>query len=582
MKVLHLRATIVRICIAIIVMCAGPASAALQGIPEKAKGLITECRLALDSRRYDLLEQTGKKLRRFGEVEHNKEIETLGVCAILNARISTHNSFDYKSDIALVTQRHEQYKSDGNPDLSAATAHILGKYNHFILNSYSTSLQYYLEALENHRKSSDRIGEIADLSAIAVINLHLGEESGWEYAINAYNEAKRISHNPSRYITAANLGNFLFNEEKYNDALRYLQEAESIAGDMHYEMESAYLNTFKASIYDRTGRKELAETYYRQALKAAQNPRTTRYDILYSQIQYASFLMSEKRFSEAKDILITVERMMEHLDLRTFRTQVYPLIADCMEALGEYREALAYQKKTMKETQELMSEEKEREFAVLDLRYKVSEEKRKNAAQALDLLKRKRYVEYAVGIIILLMIASLAFLLYHRKRMAAFRAIVRSHLENEESARRMKEHYEKLLNGRDSEKGNGLTDDKATDLFERLEKLMTDDHVYRQCDLSLDKTAKMLNTNRTYLSQVVNERAESFTAYVNTFRLKEAIRMLSDPESTDSLKAIGLSAGFASPSNFYSLFRKKIGMAPSVFRENARNITSEKTKPSDD
>ena len=162
--------------------------------------------------------------------------------------------------------------------------------------------------------------------------------------------------------------------------------------------------------------------------------------------------------------------------------------------------------------------------------------------------------------------------------MASLRAIVSSHLENAESGRRMKEHYEKLLAERNNEKSSGLTDDKASDLFSRLEKLMIDEHIYRQCDLSLEKTAKLLGTNRTYLSQVINEYGDSFTSYVNQFRLKEAIEILSDPDSTDSLKAIGLSVGFASPSNFYTLFRKKVGMAPSVFRENARNISSKKSR----
>ena len=107
---------------------------------------------------------------------------------------------------------------------------------------------------------------------------------------------------------------------------------------------------------------------------------------------------------------------------------------------------------------------------------------------------------------------------------------------------------------------------------------MIDEHIYRQCDLSLEKTAKLLGTNRTYLSQVINEYGDSFTSYVNQFRIKEAIEILSDPDSTDSLKAIGLSVGFASPSNFYTLFRKKVGMVPSVFRENARNISSKKSR----
>lgn len=288
--------------------------------------------------------------------------------------------------------------------------------------------------------------------------------------------------------------------------------------------------------------------------------------------------MSEKRFSEADRLLAEVEDSMSKLHLRTFRTQVYPLIAECREALGDFRGALEYQKKSMAEQKELLSEDQQREFALLDLRYKVSEEKRKNAIQSLDLLKRKQYDAIIAAIIFLLLAGCIVSIIYYKKRMASLRAIVSSHLENAESGRRMKEHYEKLLAERNNEKSSGLTDDKASDLFSRLEKLMIDEHIYRQCDLSLEKTAKLLGTNRTYLSQVINEYGDSFTSYVNQFRIKEAIEILSDPDSTDSLKAIGLSVGFASPSNFYTLFRKKVGMAPSVFRENARNISSKKSR----
>ena len=551
--------------------------AAGEQLSEKGKGLQTECRLALDARRYDLQKQAGIKLRRLGEIEHNEKEETLGICAILNAMIMTHDSTDYKSDINLLTERYRHYKSAGEADMTAATAYILGKYNHFILNAYSTSLQYYLAALENHRTAGDDIGRIADLSAIAVINLHLGDNAGWEYAVTAYDEAKRIGHNPSRYITATNLGNFLLNDRKYTEALKYIREAETIAADMHYDMENTYLNTFRASIYENLGKKSLAEQNYRDAIKSS-NQLTTNYDILYAKIKYASFLMSEKRFSEADRLLAEVEDSMSKLHLRTFRTQVYPLIAECREALGDFRGALEYQKKSMAEQKELLSEDQQREFALLDLRYKVSEEKRKNAIQSLDLLKRKQYDAIIAAIIFLLLAGCIVSIIYYKKRMASLRAIVSSHLENAESGRRMKEHYEKLLAERNNEKSSGLTDDKASDLFSRLEKLMIDEHIYRQCDLSLEKTAKLLGTNRTYLSQVINEYGDSFTSYVNQFRIKEAIEILSDPDSTDSLKAIGLSVGFASPSNFYTLFRKKVGMAPSVFRENARNISSKKSR----
>ena len=49
----------------------------------------------------------------------------------------------------------------------------------------------------------------------------------------------------------------------------------------------------------------------------------------------------------------------------------------------------------------------------------------------------------------------------------------------------------------------------------------------------------MLGTNRTYLSQIINEQTkQTFTQFVNGFRTKEAVRLLSDPDNQTPLKAI--------------------------------------------
>ena len=46
-----------------------------------------------------------------------------------------------------------------------------------------------------------------------------------------------------------------------------------------------------------------------------------------------------------------------------------------MKPLGNYRMALDYQRKYMDVNRRIMTEEKEREFSILDLRYRISEEK---------------------------------------------------------------------------------------------------------------------------------------------------------------------------------------------------------------
>lgn len=548
-------------------------AASAQNLSDKGRILENECRLAIDARRYDILLAKGQKLLRLGKVNRNKDEEVLGLCHALNARITTHDTTDCSQEIRLLEKAYPETKQTGAPETAAAIAYTLGKYHHFILNAYSNSLQYYLEALEKHRSASDAIGAVADISSIAVINLHIQEPSGWDYAIKAYEEAHKLDHKPSIYITAANIANYLYNEGKNEEAIKYFNEADQTAQGLHYDMENTYLNTFRASLLESSGQPREAENYYRKALRSS--PGTTRYDIVYARIKYAMFLKSRKRHSDTIAIMNDAEKLMDDFKMKTFLAQVYPLEAECHEALGNWRNALDYQKKAMELSRQLITEEKEREFAILDLRYRVSEEKRINAAQSLALMRRKRYSELAMAAAILLLLGAAMLWIYHRKRMASFKTIVRHHLEKAESEQRLRCHYERIINERTAPRGSCIAGDKASALFEKLESMMYDDKIYRQCDLSLDKAAQLLETNRTYLSQIVNERAESFTSYVNQFRIKEAVELLSDISNTDSLKAIGLSAGFASPSNFYSLFRKKMGMAPSVFRDNVRNISSE-------
>lgn len=548
------------------------------GLSPRGKRLVEECRLAIDGRHHEQLLEKGTALMRLGKVDGNETEEILGLCNMLNAHIVMHDTLDFTPEIERLKKFHDSDRGADNPVVVAAAAYTLGKYNHFILNAYTNSLQYYIEALEAHRKSGDEIGAVADLSAIAVINLHLGEPAGWDYAIKAYNEAKRLHHSPSVYITAANLGSFLNYEGKYEDALRYLNEAERIAGELHYTMEKAWLYTSLAYVSDKMGKTPQAEKLFQKALVPESG--TTRYDTVYARIIYATFLKDHKRYSEALALLDDSEKMMSSYGMKTFLAQLYPLAAECHEALGDYHTALDYQKKSMKLSSELLSEEKEREFAILDLRYKVSEEKRTNAELSLDVLRKKRYAELAVTLALLMLFGGAMLYVYHRKRMSAYKIIVRQHLEQIDTERRLKDQYEKLLTERreTAAKSSTPSDNKLENLFIRLEEMMQQDKIYRQCDLSLDGVAHMLGTNRTYLSQVVNDRAESFAAYVNSYRLREAVELLSDPANDDSLKSIAVSTGFASPSNFYSIFRKKMGMAPSVFRDNVRNLSQEHSR----
>ena len=84
---------------------------------------------------------------------------------------------------------------------------------------------------------------------------------------------------------------------------------------------------------------------------------------------------------------------------------------------------------------------------------------------------------------------------------------------------------------------SSLTGEKKLTLFQRLEELMREQAIYKDNQLTKDKAAELLDTNRTYLSQAINEQTGlNFTQYINQYRVNEAVRLLSDPRTRQHSK----------------------------------------------
>ncbi len=110
--------------------------------------------------------------------------------------------------------------------------------------------------------------------------------------------------------------------------------------------------------------------------------------------------------------------------------------------------------------------------------------------------------------------------------------------------------------------------------FIDLLELMQQEKPFLSGDLTLDKLAKLLNTNRTYLSQTIKENtSSSFNDFVNEYRVDEARRMLSESEFEHlSIEGIANSVGFNSKSTFNKSFKQFTGITPSYFRNSVVNV----------
>jgi AraC-like DNA-binding protein len=106
-------------------------------------------------------------------------------------------------------------------------------------------------------------------------------------------------------------------------------------------------------------------------------------------------------------------------------------------------------------------------------------------------------------------------------------------------------------------------------LKEKLIELFLHEKVYKNPDLKITQISEMLNTNRTYISKLINtEFSCTFSEFVNRYRVKEAKQLLCEESSKNySLDYIAEKSGFGSMVNFMRVFRDIEGTTPGKYRE---------------
>lgn len=111
-------------------------------------------------------------------------------------------------------------------------------------------------------------------------------------------------------------------------------------------------------------------------------------------------------------------------------------------------------------------------------------------------------------------------------------------------------------------------------LRDRLFVLFTEHEVFKNSDLRITDISSMLNTNRTYISTIINNEAGSdFRNFVNKFRVEYAKKTLQNPlKNYLSLAEIAEEAGFSSESSFYRIFRRNEGTTPNSYRLKNFNV----------
>lgn len=215
------------------------------------------------------------------------------------------------------------------------------------------------------------------------------------------------------------------------------------------------------------------------------------------------------------------------------------------------------------------------------------EVEKKNAEIALRDERFRRYMTIYAIVFVLLVGAAVSYYVHTRRRRRYYESIVRQYKSSLAREEDLKRRLDRSLSVSSNDGTNGteipavatnstksgLSDKTIDEIFTKILHEVEGNEIYRDPVVTREVFAERVGCNRTYFSEAIKRRTGmSYSRFMNSYRVRKAVEILSGPTCPDSMKELAISLGFLSTTPFYSSFKEEVGMSPMKFREISNNL----------
>ena len=465
-----------------------------------------------------------------------EEKEALSLMLLGNAY---HEKGDYPKSIDYYWEAVRIFEKIGSKNLYARTlTNIASIYN------YETS---YKKALETFQKALDIAREIKDEQMESGILLNMG----------------------SSYIRAGDTA----------QAVIYTREASDLALKTANFRNLQYSYNNLSVIY--AGKKEYdkAISLQRKILNYADT--TDNYLMSLAFINLASLYREKKDFDSALYFAHQALDASEQHGSESRIAQVYESLFTLYMAAGDSAEALKYYLKADEIKNDLFNQENSRKIMELTQQYENE--------KALLRMARMKLIRQFFIVFSIVLLAFLVWVFVQYKRVKRQNVLLtQKSLKEARFEEEIDETDQKVLlrpaaaatteayaETAEKETHDGQFEDDNANLdrvLKELKRQMRSEKLFLDPALNLEKLGRSIGTNRTYLSQCINQNYGGFNSYINKLRINEFIRRASKKKSGSfTIEELAMACGFASISPFRAAFKKNTGLSPKVFISNLEN-----------
>lgn len=442
-----------------------------------------------------------------------------------------------------------------------------------VFGDYAKGLGYYKKSYEFCHKYGDKNTAYKILANMTKVNIIKGNTSSARKYYKMSEKVKNPADKGNCYTSIFNLGFILMSEKNYHEAINTYNEL------LDYAVENKMSPRYLCSAYEQL---------------------------------YKNYMSIGDRDSTLKYMRLCESTAVKHGILHVY-LEVLVKYADYYDSIGNYKAASRYraryqhEKDSIFDTHELENVKNEQLLYEMNKYDKYIASLNAREKERVLTISAQRYTIAAVSVVTLV-VGLLLLVVYRQKKridksynnlfvvnrnFVNNQEIMRQRLNDAVSRLKESEAEAEQLRGRlaayDADdvvkdagaseqsddmahkaKSGGINDDMRRKLLDSVVDIMENTTEFCSADFSLARMAALVGSNSKYVSLVINETFhKSFKNYVNEYRIHLACLRMSDTEGYGSytLNAIAESVGFKSYTTFVELFRKIVGITPSMYKD---------------
>ena len=528
-----------------------------------------EAREAVSLQEWEKVDSLGNLM--LTKARHNKS----RYCEANALTFLSYYDYPISDSVAEVRMNHLSRALDiareiGNDTLLCRVYNQMGVWELVHNKAYYTAQYYFNKAIELATRSNNRELAVRAESNMSEVCRMIGDTLGHVYDRDIYNYAKNVGDPMLTFSSAFHCASYLARTSGDSAMIaRYV-------ADMR-----------KVNAMEGLDNLVLGEYYFhkgdmKRALEFVEKAHPEEY--IDSEILQARIMAKLGNAAESNRILNDVFASFQDLNTSD-QSDAISIYADNLSILGDKDGAYQWMKRYKAFRDSVDAEIK------VDLIHRYRTEYEVNAKDR-QIAEEKRRADIMSIILslggIIIVLTSGGIWIYIRRRNKLYQDIVR---QNMDSLAREKE-LENLLSaekdkamsvakgGTDSVERRQVTSgksqipqEKVDAIFNKICEAMDVDRVWRDKSMSQVAFAEKVGCNRAYLSEVIKlKTGMSYTQFINARRVREAVKMLSDPTCSIPVKDMNEMLGFLSVSSFYSAFKQETGMSPAIYRQMANKL----------